>query len=62
MALTLHPLTGEITTTFRLEQEKQEAECQHRIAQLDRAVLEDAIKWRCLPEAVKKRLAKKYKL
>lgn len=62
MALTFHPRTGEITTTFLLEQEQKDEERQQRIDALNRALTEDAIKWRCLPEAVKKRLIKKYKL
>lgn len=62
MALALHPVTGEVTTTFLLEQEAKERERRRRIEELDRGLLTDAIRWRGLPEAVRKRLIKKYKL
>lgn len=59
MALTIDS-DGELTTAFYLEQCRLEEERQHKIRELDAQLIQDAMKWRCLPEKVRKRLEDQY--
>jgi hypothetical protein len=60
MALTHDPETGEITTTFLLEQRARRRADEAELYAIERRTVEDAVRWRSLPPDVRAKLERKY--